>query len=222
MARDLCLQCQRPIVACICAFIVKTYNKIPVLVLQHPNEVLQSKGTVAILQRSLNDCHVLIGENFTDNGELNDMLAMYQPILLYPGEQATELTMACNEEVTEFTHNAFKHNNTKPCLLIIDGTWKKAYRMFMLSKNLHNLKQVCLPTVFADNGQYLIRKVNKKNALSSLEATCYALALLEGELRTSIFDLAINENSQKIDCGQYQPLLNKFSQFNQFQLSFRE
>lgn len=221
MARDLCSQCQRPIVACICPFIVKTYNKISVLVLQHPNEVTQSKGTVALLQRSLNDCRVLVGEDFSDNCELNDMLATHQPLLLYPGEQAQVLTLDFDSSVAAFTHNI-----NKPCLLIIlDGTWKKAYRMFMLSKNLHLLKQVCLPAVIADKGQYLIRKVNKKNALSSLEATCYALALLEqtiNKIDSSRVMHHLTNHEQAVDCGRYQSLLNKFSQFNQFQLSFRE
>lgn len=210
MARHLCLQCQRPIGACICAFIIKTNNKIPVLVLQHPSEVKQSKGTVALLQRSLNTCQVLIGEDFSQNIELTQLLALHQARLLYPGEHAQELTFTINNAEDECTE---KVEEKPPLLIILDGTWKKAYRMFMLSKNLHSLTQVCLPDILANNGQYLIRKVAKKNALSSLEATCYALALLENEL---------DDKKHLIDCGCYQPLLNKFAQFNQFQLSFRK
>ncbi len=87
--------------------------------------------------------------------------------------------------------------------------------------NLHKLIHICLPEKIAGSGKYLIRKVNKKNALSSIEACCYALALLENELK---FD----SNTAKLiqvtsnNADNYQKLLIKFSQFNQFQLSFRK
>ncbi|MDX2369037.1 MAG: DTW domain-containing protein, partial [Colwellia sp.] len=112
-------------------------------------------------------------------------------------------------------------------LIILDGTWKKAYRMFMLSPNLQALKQVCLPDALANSGQYLIRKVAKKNALSSLEACCFALALLDNELRENkldenqLGDSILNNMKQSVDCGLYQNLLKKFTEFNKFQLSFR-
>ena len=225
MARSLCLQCQRPIGACICPFIINTNNKIPILVLQHPSEVKQCKGTVALLQRSLNACQILIGEDFSENTELIEILAMHQTLLLYPGKYSQELTVTVNN----FEGDQTDSNEKKPPLLIIlDGTWNKAYRMFMFSTHLPSLTQVCLPDMLANNGKYLIRKVAKKNALSSLEATCYALALLEGELDISFTDeCSLDENSLHgkkhfIDCGRYQPMLNKFSQFNQFQLSFRK
>jgi len=219
MARNLCLQCQRPCNACICAFCCNINNKTPVLVLQHPNEVKQSKGTVALLQRSLRACQVIVGEDFSKNSELNKLLTTHHALLLYPSEQAQALGLMMNE----LNLSDSSVSKAKPSLLIIiDGTWKKAYRMFMLSKNLHSLMQVCLPAYLADNGQYLIRKVAKKNALSSLEATCYALALLEGELNSTCQIISDDvDKTQLVDCGLYQPLLNKFAQFNQFQLSFR-
>ena len=215
MARNLCSQCKRPTKACICAFICEISNKVSVLVLQHPSEVKQSKGTVAILQRSLNFCRVLVGEDFSDNIELNEMLEQYQGLLLYPSEEAQDLSLVVSK-VNQLHSETI--TNKPPLLVILDGTWRKAYCMFMISKNLHSLTQVCLPDFLANSGQYLIRKVAKKNALSSLEATCYALALLEGELSKNTF----HNNEQTIDCGYYQPLLNKFAQFNQFQLSFRK
>jgi len=217
MARDLCLKCQRPIKACICAFICEVKNKMAVLILQHPSEVNQSKGTVALLQRSLNNCQVIVGEDFSDNIELNKILAQHQTLLLYPSEQAQNITLLLNNQCV----NEIKLNQHKsPLLIILDGTWKKAYRMYMLSKNLQSLRQVCLPNYLANNGQYLIRKVAKKNALSSLEATCYALALFEGEV--NCHPKKVSKDKQVINCGVYQPLLNKFAQFNQFQLSFRQ
>jgi len=223
MSRILCKQCQRPIIACICNFTCRIDNPTAVLVLQHPSEVKQTKGTVALLSRSLSHCKVLVGENFSQHDELNTMLANNQALLLYPNAQAQVLSLTNNG--LNSTHSSDNKQSQKPKLLIIlDGTWKKAYRMFMLSSNLQALEQVCLPDTLANKGQYLIRKVAKKNALSSLEACCFALALLDNKLvekeadEIECHETALN---QSVDCGIYQELLTKFAQFNQFQLSFR-
>ncbi|MDX2370328.1 MAG: tRNA-uridine aminocarboxypropyltransferase, partial [Colwellia sp.] len=157
MSRILCKQCQRPIIACICNFICSIDNPTAVLVLQHPSEVKQTKGTVALLSRSLSHCQVLVGEDFSQHDELNTMLSQHQALLLYPSAQAQVLSFTKNE--LESTHiNADEKSQQPTLLIILDGTWKKAYRMFMLSPNLQALKQVCLPDALANSGQYLIRK----------------------------------------------------------------
>lgn len=220
MSRTLCLACKRPERACICDFIVKITNKIPVIVLQHPKEENQMKGTVALLSRSLQSCEVIVADNVDQVQKFDDLQKKRQLILLYPSEQATTLSaVTLPHGVHTDENNVEAGNKCKPLsLVIIDGTWKKAYRMFMLSKKLQNLPQVCLPKSIACSGNYSIRKVAKKNTLSSLEATCYALAMLESadsETRTSTTVIAPNF------AGQYQPLLEKFKLFNLFQLSFR-
>ncbi len=231
MSRILCQQCTRPAIACICNFTCSIDNPTAVLVLQHPSEVKQSKGTVALLSRSLSHCQVLVGEDFSQHAELNSMLENYQALLLYPSAQSQVLSLTKNERDNAATSYDKKRQQPK-LLIILDGTWKKAYRMFMLSANLQALKQVCLPDTLANSGQYLIRKVAKKNALSSLEACCFALALLENELSENALDdhqsgdnqsdeKILNNIEQSVDCGIYQILINKFAQFNQFQLSFR-
>ena len=230
MSRTLCPICHRPQKACICAFTAEIKNDIHVVVLQHPSEVSQTKGTVALLAKSLQSCQVIVGESFDEEACFLQMMEQYQLVLLYPGEQAQTLNHQLvrqlsnreqSNENPEITSKDKAKLKAKPlCLVILDGTWKKAYRMFMLSTKLQQLPQVCLPDYLANSGQYLIRKVAKKNALSSLEASCYALAILE-----QVYDSAEQGNDALLvtseHAGKYQPLLEKFKQFNQFQLSFR-
>ncbi len=215
MSRTLCQHCQRPNKACICTFVTAINNTIPVVILQHPNEVEHSKGTVTLLAKSLEHCQIIIGEDFSNNSALAQVLSQYHAMLLYPSEKSEVLSLQ--------SANTGKSNNTSKelCLIILDGTWKKAYRMFMLSKKLQSLPQVCLPESLANSGQYLIRKVAKKNALSSLEACCYALALLEEDGERDLVK-RVKGNEEPLDLHRYQPLLNKFAQFNQFQLLFRQ
>jgi len=224
MSRTLCQSCQRPEKSCICQFTTEVANDIHVVVLQHPSEVSQVKGTIALLAKSLSSCQVLIGEDFSEDTQLLKIVEQYKTLLLYPGENAKTLDETLiaswkvhidiqgSEQVSSLVINDDK--KIKPlCLVILDGTWKKAYRMFRVSNNLQQLAQVSLPEYLANAGQYLIRKVAKKNALSSLEATCYALALLDA-------GPDFNQVSAQ-QAGKYQPLLNKFQAFNQFHLSFR-
>ena len=218
MSRTLCLHCHRPENACICGFTADIANDTHIVVLQHPSEVSQTKGTITLLAKSLRSCQVLVGENFSQNQCFLQVFNQYQAVLLYPGQHSKVLSSTV---ITALLNGANKNEHSangaivnKPlCLVILDGTWKKAYRMYMLSTKVQQLPQVCLPENIANAGQYRIRKVAKRNALSSLEASCYALALLEHSSNSRVItpDFA----------GKYQPLLEKFYKFNQFQLSFR-
>jgi len=193
MARDYCGECQRPLPACICTLITDIDNDIHVIVLQHPLEVKQAKGTVTMLAKSLNKCSVFIGEDFTHNSELHQLLSSYaqRVSLLYPSGHA------------KIIGELEKKKNERPkCLILLDGTWKKAYRIYKLNMFLHKLPHLTLPKGI--EGGYQIRKTNKNSALSSLEACAHALILLEGA------------------CDKYQILLNNFVEFNHFQLSFNQ
>jgi len=194
MARQYCQTCQRPKTACICPFIHPVENRVKVVVLQHPGEVKQSKGTLTLLANSLSHCQVIVAEDFSENGELKQILAQYQKrvFLLYPSENAHSLPDASD----------LKESLEEYCLILLDATWKKAYRMYMLSSPLHTIAHCRLPLDI--QGQYVIRATKKANALSTLEACCYALGTIEQEAH------------------KYTGLLQAFNQFNQFQLRFSQ
>jgi len=192
MSRQYCNLCQRPQVSCICHLVCLTKNLIKVVILQHPSEVKQSKGTVALLSRSLAECQVLEGEDFQHNAVLQQLIEKYQGkvALVYPSEQAIEISQTNNETGVSDIQ----------CIILLDGTWKKAYRLYMMNPALHHLIHLQLPQSI--EGRYQIRSTNKKGALSTLEACCHSLALLES-------------NAKK-----YQRLFASFDEFNQMQLSF--
>ncbi|SEL03193.1 DTW domain-containing protein YfiP [Colwellia chukchiensis] len=204
MPRVLCQRCQRPEIACICAFAIQVNNHTQVLILQHPSEVKQAKGTVALLQQSLAKCQVIVGEDFNQHQALRDAITRYgnKIALLYPSEQAVTLSLPTEQE--QANRATAKSNSAKlndlDCIIILDGTWKKAYRMYKLNSSLQRIKHIMLP--LGINSLYQIRKTKKNNALSSLEACCHALASIENQPE------------------KYQPLLNKFVKFNDFQQNF--
>lgn len=204
MSRVLCPTCQRPEKACICAFAVSIDNHINVIVLQHPSEVKQSKGTVSLLQQSLSNCQVIVGESFNQCQLLTERLSQYgdNVVLLYPSEQALALDFSSSNISKKSAEKDISPLSEVKCIIILDGTWKKAYRMFMLNTFLHQLKHVALPEGISS--LYQIRKTKKENALSSLEACCHALARLENAP------------------DKYQKLLSRFVDFNVFQQSFNK
>lgn len=188
MSRQYCTRCQRPLVTCICHITTTVNNQIDVWFLQHPSEEKQSKGSVTLAHLCLNKSRVLIGEDFSQCLELNQMIndPNYHVLLMYPDETAKEVSLQAPEQ----------RPNT--VLLILDGTWKKAYKMYQLSKNLQQLRKVTLAETI--KSKYRIRKHHKDTDVSSLEASAHALAGLEG------------------DVNKYQPLLNSFEQFNELQI----
>lgn len=192
MSRTLCPKCNKPLNACICQFVSNIDNKVKVVVLQHTSEVKQSKATVPLLANTLSNCQVFIGEDFNTHTELNTLITKYgqQCFLVYPSDNAIEIT----NKITAVQKYA------DICLILLDGTWKKTYLMYMLSKNLHVLPTLVLPEGI--HSLYEIRSTKKDNALSTLEACYHCLITLES-----------NE-------VKYRPLIDNFIKFNQFQLSF--
>ncbi|XQW86363.1 tRNA-uridine aminocarboxypropyltransferase [Thalassotalea piscium] len=192
MSRNYCQLCLRPEVSCICKFMISTANDLDIIILQHPSEVKQSKATVPLLAGSLIKCHVFIGEDFKQNDELQHLLGQYQDniALLYPSESAHVIS----KDIKLSTQQSIR------CLVLLDGTWKKAYRLYQLNPFLHSMKHLSLSNDY--HGQYQIRKTRKIGALSTLEACCYALSVME-------------------NCkDRYAPLLENFVAFNEFQQRF--
>lgn len=217
MSRLYCVTCLRPVSSCICHLFSNVDNHINVVILQHPSEVQQSKGSVTLLANSLNNCQVLVGEHFDEHQEFLTLVEKYQShlYLLYPGENAqsiSEFTPFVKSGGVKINGTDSQRINTEPmnpknqhqvkCLVLLDGTWKKAYRMFMVNKCLKNLPTLMLPTDI--DSHYRIRKVDKVGALSSLEACCHALSMLEQQP------------------NKYQVIVNNFIKFNEFQLSFSQ
>lgn len=199
MARATCNNCHRPLARCICQYVTEINNKVEIVLLQHPKEVDHPKGSADLLLTSLKNSCRFVGENFNEHEAFQAFLtqalteACYNSpkklYVMFPCEQSVELS---SEEFAELEASV---------LIVLDGTWKKAYKMFQLSTCLHQLPQVHLPSGLASF--YDIRKTQKENALSTLEASCYALGVIES-------------NSEA-----YSGLLENFAHYNQHQLSFR-
>lgn len=194
--RPTCARCLRPQRACICPWIVPLAPAVEVVILQHPLEAGEAKGSARLLQLSLAHSRIVSGERF-DEAVLQALLyapfapgdAPRQPLLLYPDPDGSAMPAGAMPEPQRLR------------LVVIDGTWRKSRKMLHLNPLLQRLPRMALDD--APPSHYAIRKAHRPDQLSTLEATCHALARIES------------------DPQRYLPLLQAFDGFVAQQMAFR-
>jgi tRNA-uridine aminocarboxypropyltransferase len=169
MSRAFCYQCHRAKVACLCGRIEKQPNQIKLVVLQHPDEASNKKATAIIAELGLQQYQRWVGEDFTGHDGLNQLLENKQGKLavLYPAENAAKLDVQL--ELTEA--------RAIEVLIVIDGTWRKAHKIWQLNPQLHQLQTVTFNEVHSSD--YRIRKEPEAGCLSTVESIVFALRILE-------------------------------------------
>ena len=171
--RARCATCLRPQQTCICRWVTALSNQVEVLILQHPMEVANAKGSARLLHLSLTNSRLEVGETF-------DVEKLLSPdrrsVLLYPDTAADKsLGLATPQSFDP----AWLNEPQRLRLVVLDGTWRKSRKMLYLNPALQSLPR--LPLRDTPPSHYLIRKAHLPDQLSTLEATVYALAQLEND-----------------------------------------
>ncbi|MEB0134813.1 tRNA-uridine aminocarboxypropyltransferase [Actimicrobium sp. CCC2.4] len=162
--RAQCARCLRPQTSCICAWITPVAVATEVVILQHPLETDNAKGSARLLHLSLTGSQLVHGETFTD-AHWQALQSERHTVLLYPdtpGTPASPPLAGC-----DLAHLR---------VIVLDGTWRKSRKMLHLNPQLRQLPRLALHEVPAS--QYHIRKAHRADQLSTLEATCHALLQL--------------------------------------------
>lgn len=165
MARTICNNCKFSLRTCVCDAITTVNNGVNVIILQHPSEEKVAKNTAKLLKLSLANCKIITGENNSDFAFLKT-LPIETTVLLYPSDDALYLDSMSQTYTKAITH-----------LLVIDGTWKKAYKILQLTPLLKQFKTVRFNDLPLN--RYTIRKAPRVDSLSTLEAVAYSLQLID-------------------------------------------
>lgn len=173
MPRPTCAHCLRPQAACICRFITPTATDCEVLILQHPLEEHHAKNSARLLHLSLPRSRLVVGEAFDDAALQALMPAGKTNVLLYPPTDYADHAAPATLDMAQLG------DVQKLRLVVLDATWRKSRKMLHLSPGLQRLPRLNLAD--APAGRYAIRKSHAPDQLSTLEATCAALAQLEGD-----------------------------------------
>ncbi|UPW18450.1 DTW domain-containing protein [Agarivorans sp. TSD2052] len=175
MSRPRCQRCLRPVSHCLCPHIPNCEHRHSVLILQHPSEQKNAKGTAYLASLALNKAQLVIGETPADFNEICQAVTAnpQQYWLIFPSE--TSQAIEQQRPLTEA-------NNRPACplpitLIFLDGTWRKALKLWHLNPWLTQIAQFHFAN--APAGQYRIRKTRIDQGLSTIEAIAYTLQQIE-------------------------------------------
>lgn len=209
--RLMCPQCLRPKSACICQWITPVALATEVLILQHPLEIYHAKNSARLLHLSLLGSRILVGERW-EARQWDEALGLPKyTVLLYPP------TAQVGQEPAPRPDPIRMKDPGQVRLVVIDATWRKSRKMLHLNPGLQQLPRMALDAV--PSSRYLIRKAHKPGQLSTLEATCAALAQLGGgpaafESLLTAFDGFVAQQAQfsRPQPQQFQETAPRYSQ----------
>ncbi len=162
--RKKCDRCFAPLSRCLCQFTPSDlHSPVPVIILQHKDERDHYLNTAKILSLSCDNVFLFTGENFHWDEIIQSLnLAEIHWYLFFPHEKAITI-----EEFTKTT------KGLSTGLIILDGTWKKAKKIFYTNSFLQQIPIVKLTNFYPST--YELRVCHKENHLSTLEAFAYFL-----------------------------------------------
>ncbi|NRA60992.1 MAG: DTW domain-containing protein [Psychrobium sp.] len=182
--REQCTRCLRAKTACLCHTITPLNSQLSLIILQHPSEVKHAKGTAKIVELSLSSCKIIVGEDFSDNADFNEILnaSDKNTWLLYPANDA----ISVNELKQQLSVQTQQANLADVQVIVLDGSWKKAYKMYCLNPRLAALP--CIGLDVSNESNYRIRKSSRSDSLSTLEACHALLTQFEGNQFDTLLD----------------------------------
>lgn len=172
ITRPRCKTCTRPLKTCLCDLVQHVNNVCELLILQHPGEEFEAKGTGRLLHLCLRRSKLVVAEQFTGD-ELQTLLGDQKTnILLFPPSDDSPLASKQLLLAADARRLSEDKGRQGLRLVLIDGTWRKARKMLHLNPLLAALPRLQLSP---QASRYHIRKAQRPGQLSSLEACYWAL-----------------------------------------------
>ena len=157
--RTYCLHCNYPQKTCVCSSVTRIDTHSYIDILQHPTEIKAAKNTARLAALCLPKVRIWSGENSECFTELQKQLQEERrPIaLLHPDFHAISLKEFCAR--ANITHPQGQPLGAR--FLVLDGTWKKAYKIKQLNPWLNHYPSIAItarkrnPTNESDGGTLL-------------------------------------------------------------------
>jgi DTW domain-containing protein YfiP len=183
--REVCTRCHYPRKTCVCSALTCVENQSRIIILQDKNEVSNAKNTARLLALLLTNFSIIRSDDLVSMKELKNAC------LDHPASFALFFPSNNSDAFESYFSTIQKNNNVAPGpiknLLFIDGTWRKAKRLYLSNEwlqslpNFHFNKQL--------EGLYRIRKTSIDNGLSTLESVAYVIARTDGMPSKPFYDV---------------------------------
>lgn len=186
--REVCSRCRRPLRVCYCAHLLPLPTRTRVVILQHPREARVPIGTARMAHLMLPNSELIHPLTWHPGG-----FAEAQPEGrgVFFGERpwaaslGRESTPEAAGSVALLFPGPGAHDpaqlppGTIKTLVVIDGTWAQARKVFKHNPSLQQLPRL---GITPDRpGNYRIRREPAAECLATIEALAQALGVLEGE-----------------------------------------
>lgn len=185
--RTMCYRCCKLVSMCLCSRIPQVENRTEIVILQHAHERMHALGTARFARLGLRKARVEVLHHSLRDGFRREFVLPEGAALLFPQAGAPRLDHLAPDERPK-------------SLVLLDGTWGQARRLYRENEWLHALPHVVLAPRAESN--YRIRKEPRPEYVSTIEAILEALRILEGEQPQhaellAAFDAMIDEQIAK-------------------------
>lgn len=161
MTRATCHRCAKPLALCLCARMPRVDNRTGIVIFRHRRERFHSIGTARIARLALSRCEVHEVAGMIPKREYPQGTA-----LLYPADDARDLaTLPVHQRPSQ--------------LILLDGTWHHARRMYLDNPWLQRLPALRLSPDAPS--RYRIRRQAQRHHVSTIESIVATLSIIEPE-----------------------------------------
>lgn len=208
--REHCDLCALVKEFCICSSTPHIESNIQFILLTHANELKKRNNTGLLIESSMPNTLVIEWKRKEEDKKLLDIISSEDVYLLYPEasessessfnnrEKEESLINKSNAEARKLNNIAPKSNklyDKKTYIVILDGTWQEAQKIYNRSDYLKNIEKISLSP---DNlSQYALRRKKNQEHLCTVEAAALCLNIFgekENSQRLMDYFLKFQEN----------------------------
>ena len=163
--RVVCQRCHYPERQCICHLVVSISDDTTVWIIQDKLESKHAKNSTRLFKLCYANTNVIAFSDLSAMQCFYEQVDVDAAVLLYPSDTATAIETLDEDKAKQIKH-----------VILLDGTWPKAKKMFLTDNRLKRFTTVNFAT--PPVSYYEIRKSPNAKALSTLEAAAYCLEAL--------------------------------------------
>jgi len=166
-----CPKCRINLKLCFCDSMIERDNQTAVTVLMHHRETHLNTSTAIVANRILKNSKIVLRGLPEKHFEYADLKIADDeiPYYLFPTDDAILLD-------DDFVKN---HQGKKVHLIVPDGSWTQAKKVYRREKCLHHIPCVKLSTL--RKSEYELRKSPREDGVCTFEAIAYALGAIESD-----------------------------------------